>query len=87
MRLKQDLHFDQQPAFAAESVEHKDVKPLIDLRPRVQAVSSKMSGTTVLMDNAPAHLDAMVPLDLLDWEAIYAEMLAWKRQDAVWPIC
>lgn len=80
LHLKRDLSFDQQPAFTAEAVEHKDIKPVIDLRPRVQAVSSRRNEATVLLDNQPLYLDEILPLDLLDWEAIYAEMLAWKRQ-------
>ncbi len=80
LRLKQDASFAQQPAFTAEAVEHKDVKPVIDLRPRVQAVSSRGNEATVLLDNRPVYLDEILPLDLLDWEALHGEMLAWKRQ-------
>ena len=80
LRLKHDLHFDQQPAFGAESIDHKDVRPIVDLRPVIQAVSSRLNEATALADNTAVYLDDLLPLDLLDWEAIYAEMLAWKRQ-------
>lgn len=80
LRLKRDLRFDQQPAFSAEAVDYKDVTPIIDMRPRIQAVSSKPNQATALMNSSPVYLDEMLPLDLLDWESIYAEMLAWKRQ-------
>ncbi len=80
LRLKHDLRFDQQPAFGAKSIDHKDVRPIVDLRPVIQAVSSRLNEATALTDNTPVYLDELLPLDLLDWEAIYAEMLAWKRQ-------
>ena len=45
-----------------------------------QAVSSHRNQATVLADNTPVYIDAFLPPDLFDWEAIHAELLVWKRQ-------
>ena len=52
---------------------------MIDLRPRIQALSSN-ADETVVLDGSPAVTLDDITLALLDWDVIQAEMLAWKRQ-------
>jgi hypothetical protein len=79
MRVKPGFQFASAPGFPLEPVEDNAIVPVIDLRPHIQAVSSQADEVAVQAESPPVYLDE-VALQLLDWEAIYAEMLAWKRQ-------
>ena len=78
VRVEPGFHFGDTPAFPLSSVDDREVVPVLDLRPHIQAVSSN-AGETAVLDRPPeVWLDAAT-LALLDWDAITAEMLAWKR--------
>jgi len=79
VRIRGNLQFGAQPAFRAESVDDKAVVPVIDIRPRITGLASQQVEVAVRADDALVYLEPWV-LDLLDWDAIYADMLAWKRQ-------
>ncbi|MFQ5578871.1 MAG: restriction endonuclease subunit R, partial [Anaerolineae bacterium] len=79
VRVKDDLDFAGQPAFPLEAVRSQTVRPTIDLRPTVQALSSVDSSAAPLTEPPPQKLQAH-HLALLNWPDITAEMLAWKRQ-------
>ena len=76
---KTDFSFAAYPAFRLAPVADKEVVPVIDLRPRIQALSSN-ADETVVLDGSPAVTLDDITLALLDWDVIQAEMLAWKRQ-------
>ena len=76
---KTDFSFAAYPAFRLAPVADKEVVPVIDLRPRIQALSSN-ADETVVLDSSPAVTLDDITLALLDWDVIQAEMLAWKRQ-------
>jgi hypothetical protein len=79
VRVKGDLDFAGQPAFPLEAVSSHTVRPTIDLRPTVQALTSLENDAAPLSDPSPQKLEAH-HLALLNWPTITAEMLAWKRQ-------
>jgi len=79
MRVEPSFQFASAPGFPLEPVEDNAIVPVIDLRPHIQAVSSRADEVAVQAESPPVYLDDLA-LQLLDWEAIYAEMLAWKRQ-------
>ena len=76
---KTDFSFGAYPTFRLAPVADKEVVPVIDLRPRIQALSSN-ADETVVLDSSPAVTLDDITLALLDWDVIQAEMLAWKRQ-------
>ena len=79
IRLPAGLHFGDQPAFPAAAMDDPKFYPVIDLRPRLQMVSSKPSDAEVILEKQARQIKDFAPLDLLDWDAIYAELLIWKQ--------
>ncbi len=79
IRLPGSLRFDDQPAFPAAALDDPKAYPVIDLRPRVQAITSKPNDAVMVLEKQPRQLTDFISLDLLDWDALYAEMLAWKQ--------
>jgi hypothetical protein len=79
IRTRQDLQFVDQPAFALVAEDNAQIKPEIDLSPRVQ-IATSIEATTTLHASRQEACISPTYLDILDWEAIYLEMLAWRRQ-------
>lgn len=79
LRVQPGFQFAAQPAFSVASVDDAGVIPTIDLRPRLQAVSSHAPDGPSIVEEQAVYLEDWV-LDLLDWDRLYAELLAWRRQ-------
>ena len=82
LRVEPTFEFGRQPAFQVTSIDDRGVIPVIDLRPRLQAVSSHRNEGPATVEAQAIYFEPWV-LDLLDWDKLYAEMLAWKRQRGI----
>ena len=79
IRTKEDQRFEDQPSFALVADDDPRIKPTLDVRPRVQTLSSRDEASRHQVDeHEVAITDAY--LSLLDWDQIYIEMLTWRRQ-------
>lgn len=79
IRPKRDAQFIDQPAFALRADANPRIKPIIDMRQRLQVLSSQNATPEARADDIEVAI-AEPYLALLDWDAIYLEMLNWKRQ-------
>jgi len=78
LRPRGDVEFVDQPSFSLEAVDKPAIKPTIDLNPRVQSATSLEQEVQLRAERTAISI---LPeyLNLLDWEAIYREILAWRR--------
>ncbi len=79
IRPKRDAQFINQPAFALRADPNPRIRPIIDMRPRLQVLSSQNATPAAQTDDVETAVSESY-LALLDWDAIYLEMLNWKRQ-------
>lgn len=77
--IRRDEQFSNQPTFPLAAEDQPRIRPLLDLSPRVQVAASQAAAPTL----HARHQEACIHPDylaLLDWDAIYQEMLIWRRQ-------
>jgi hypothetical protein len=79
IRTRQDARFGDQPTFALQAIGNARVKPEIDLSPRVQVAASAPEEVTLHAHSQETYIHPL-HLDLLDWDALYLDILIWRRQ-------
>lgn len=79
IRNRRDRQFVSEPTFALEAIDVERVKPMLDLRPKVQVATSQQTAVTL---RATKEEKAISPeyLSWLDWDEIYMELLRWRRE-------
>ena len=78
LRTNQDKEFVNQPSFSLTLMDLEQKKPLTDLTPRIQVASSITPTVAHPLTNQAVYLHPDI-LEMLDWDAIYIEILTWRR--------
>jgi len=79
IRMRQDKQFVNQPSFPLCVEDNSRIKPEIDFTSGVQVASSQQAAVIPHAGQSETYIRPEL-LDFLDWDTIYIEMLAWRRQ-------
>lgn len=79
IRNREDRDFADEPTFALTAVDIPRIKPALDLRPRVQVATSQQASAVLHGERQETGIRKPY-LNWLNWDEIYLEMVAWRRE-------